>query len=209
MLGSRPHHLMSTWPGPPPAAVSPQEAPGPSTITPRSLTGLLQGCPKVSLVRPVPTFSPTGPALGMPLFDTMGKAGPPGQTLCVCGLLWPRSGLHRDCSEARDRNIVTWNVGGWRGGCHGRCSRRTCILFPPWGAPDGSCGKRFFQTHRVPSSELANPQLLHEPCVPWTPPFPSYLGGPGLWGTRVQGPHRQPSRADGGGQKPGTSLPEL
>lgn len=68
---------------------------------------LLQGCPKVSPVHPVPTFFPTDPARETPLFDTVGKAG-----LCACGLWWPCVALHGDCSVARDRNIVTWNFGG-------------------------------------------------------------------------------------------------
>ncbi|KAM7230811.1 hypothetical protein CapIbe_018301 [Capra ibex] len=84
-----------------------QKAPGPSTIIPRPLIGLLQGCPKVSSVHPVPTFFPTDPARETPLFDTVGKAG-----LCACGLWWPCVALHGDCSVARDRNIVTWNFGG-------------------------------------------------------------------------------------------------
>lgn len=41
-----------------------------------------------------------------------------------------------------------------------------------------SCGKYFAQTHRVPSLELANLQLLHELCTPWTSPFPSHLSPP-------------------------------
>lgn len=69
-----------------------------------------------------------------------------------------------------------------KGNAVGECA----FCFLPGEHQTESCGKYFAQTHHVPSSELANLQLLHELCTPWTsfslslPFVPSCPGGPSL-----------------------------
>jgi len=60
------------------------------------------------------------------------------------------------------------------GNAVGECA----FCFLPGEHQTEGCGKYFAQTHRVPSSELANLQLLHELCTPWTSPFPSHSSPP-------------------------------
>lgn len=66
-----------------------------------------------------------------------------------------------------------------KGNAVGECA----FCFLPGERQTESCGKYFAQTHRVPSLELANLQLLHELCTPWTsfslslPFVPSCPGG--------------------------------